>query len=128
MLAAGASTYAALDRFVGNYNSPTGRAWYRAVEAAWPRLYPQTPWPNWLDTSRFPDAYPERVRLIDGSVESAAAERRFDIVCSFQVAEHVTSIEAFARANAAMLARDGSAVHRIDFGPHDWMGIEPPWV
>jgi SAM-dependent methyltransferase len=128
MLAAGARRYAALDRFAGHYSSPVGRAWYEAIAKAWPRLYPGTAWPEWLDPSRFPDAYPDRVALIDGSVETASTRERFDIVCSFQVAEHVTSIDAFARANAELLAPGGVAIHRVDFGPHDWAGIADPYA
>ena len=89
----------------------------------WPRICPERPWPDWLDAGRFPAAYPDRVRLIDGGVETAVVEDCFDIVCSFQVAEHVSDVGAFARVNKAVLARSGTAVHRVDFGPHDWAGM-----
>jgi hypothetical protein len=107
MLAAGATSYAALDRFVGDYSQLAAKDWYLGIEQAWPRLYPDIPWPSWLDASRFPEGYPERVRTLDTPIERARRLGHFDIVCSFQVGEHVADITAFAEANAALLKPDG---------------------
>jgi SAM-dependent methyltransferase len=126
ILAAGATKYAALDRFVGDYSSASGLEWYRAVRDAWGRLQPGSEWPVWLDVSAFPSGYPDRIEFVQSGVETARLRDRFDIVCSFQVVEHVSDINAFARSTAELLAPGGVGLHRVDFGPHDWAGIGDP--
>jgi len=127
MLAAGAGCYLAVDRFIGDYSSLAGREWYTAVQESWPRVYPELPWPAWLDSARFPEGYPERVMAHRISVESAADMGTFDIVCSFQVGEHVSDVEGFAHSTARLLKPSGVAVHRIDFGPHGaWRSYQDP--
>ena len=126
ILAAGATSYSSTDRFVGDYSQLEGKDWYTAIESAWPRIFPDLPWPHWLDASNFPEAYPDRVFPMDLPIERAEDVGRFDIVCSFQVGEHVSDIDAFARASAVMLNPGGCAVHRIDFGPHGrWNALHP---
>lgn len=127
MLAAGARSYTAIDRFAGDYSRLEGKEWYTGVHAAWPRIYPDLPWPTWLDADRFPEAYPGRVMTSGVRIESASDIGTFDIVCSFQVGEHVSDIGEFARSTAALLASGGIAVHRIDFGPHGvWRSYQDP--
>lgn len=126
LLAGGAESYAALDRFVPDYSAPAAKAWYRGIERAW-SSYHERPWPEWLDAAQFPEAYTDRVAHLDGSVEEAETERRFDVVCSFQVGEHVNDVGRFASLTADLLAPDGIAVHRVDFGPHDcWLDYDDP--
>ncbi len=126
LLAGGAETYAALDRFVPDYSAPAAKAWYRGIERAWPRFH-ERPWPPWLDAANFPDAYPDRVAHLKGSVEEAQTDRRFDLVCSFQVGEHVYDVNRFASLTADLLAPHGLAIHRVDFGPHDcWLRYRDP--
>lgn len=126
LLAGGAASYAALDRFVPDYCAPAAKEWYVGIQRAWPRLQ-ERPWPASLDATRFPEAYPERVTHIEGSVEQARTGRRFDLVCSFQVGEHVRDIVQFAALTARMLAPGGVAIHRVDFGPHDcWLNYDDP--
>jgi Methyltransferase domain len=61
------------------------------------------------------------------SIESAAGIGTFDIVCSFQVGEHVSDVEGFAHSSSKLLKPYGVAVHRIDFGPHGaWRSYEDP--
>jgi len=127
LLAAGADSYMVIDRFAGDYNCLEGREWYLGIQAAWPRIYPEIPWPGWLDATRFPEAYPERVRTSAVRIESAKDIGTFDIVCSFQVGEHVSDVEKFARSTAMLLKPGGIAVHRIDFGPHGvWRSYRDP--
>ncbi len=127
MLASGARSYTAFDRFVADYSSPQARAWYVAVQERWPTLFPHLRWPVWLRADSFPDAYPDRVEAIAASVEQAAADRHFDVVCSYQVGEHVLDVNRFASLTAQLLSRDGVAVHRVDFGPHDcWSLCDDP--
>jgi len=128
LLAAGATRYVSMDRFVGDYGRLEGKSWYAGVQAAWPRHYPDLPWPQWLDAARFPEAYvPERVQALDTAVEDAPRLGQFDVVCSFQVAEHVSDLGAFAEANRALLRPGGTAVHRVDFGPHGtWRSASDP--
>jgi hypothetical protein len=118
MLAAGASRYAAVDRFAGDYEGAEGRKWYAAIEAGWPAKYPGIPWPAWLEAERFPHGYPDRVESLELGVERVADIGRYDVVCSFQVGEHVSDIAAFAKATRALMMPGGIAVHRVDFGPH----------
>lgn len=127
LLAAGASHYACLDRFAGDYDSAQGTQWYHGIERAWSRHYPELPWPSWLSAADFPGGYPDRVTTCDLPVEQAPDLGTFDLVCSFQVAEHVSDIEAFAEVNRRLLTDDGVAVHRVDFGPHDvWRTYPDP--
>jgi len=121
LLAAGAASYTALDRFPGPYESEEGKRWYRALQVAWPRLMPDTPWPADLDASRFPEAYGDRVTTLRDAVENVSLSRRYDVVCSYQVGEHVSDIRAFAAINATLLAPGGVGAHRVDMAAH------PPW-
>lgn len=126
MLAAGARSYAALDRFVPDYSSAEAKAWYRGVHARWKEAFPGRPWPEDLEPARFPEGYPERVRTFDDSVESLRTADRFDVVTSWQVGEHVLDLQSFADQTARLLKPDGVAVHRVDFGPHAWEGHDDP--
>ena len=118
LLAGGASSYTSLDRFVGDPSSSEGKRWYLAIQQNWSRFFPQLKWPDWLDAEGFPENYPERIHLIREGVEDFIPTEKFDVVCSFQVAEHVRSIDSFASFNASSLSSTGVAVHRVDFGPH----------
>ncbi len=118
LLAAGARSYTALDRFPGDYAGDAAKEHYRSIQAAWPECFPDLAWPADLQATRFPEHYSDRVTIDAASIEQTAVSGIFDIVCSFQVGEHVSDIQAFARQSREMLAPDGVAVHRIDFGPH----------
>lgn len=118
ILAAGAARYAAVDRFAGDYAGGEGRKWYAAIEANWAAKYPAIPWPAWLTADAFPHGYPDRVTSLEFGVERVPDIGQFDIVCSFQVGEHVSDIASFANVTKAMMTRAGVAVHRVDFGPH----------
>lgn len=121
-LAAGASSYVSLDRFCGDYDSPLARAWYRAVRDAWPAVFPNHPWPDWLDPDRFPGAYPDRVSSVREGVEAASGVPVCDVVCSYAVGEHVSDVEAFGRTTREMLTPGGVAMHLVDFNQHfDWV-------
>jgi len=127
LLAAGAKTYTAIDRFPGAYGGPEAKSWYRGIRDAWPRTFPDRAWPDDLEPEAFPESYPHRVETIARPIEAIAAEERFDLVCSFQVGEHVTDLHAFARVNAKLLVPGGTAIHRVDFGPHDcWCRYDDP--
>ncbi len=130
MVAAGAARYTALDRFVPNYSSAEAKRWYRGVEGAWASAHPDQPWPEDLSADRFPEGYPERVSTVAEGVEGRKvthAGNTYDIVTSWQVGEHVSDVQAFADLTARLLAPDGVAVHRVDFGPHDfWLGYDDP--
>ena len=127
MLAAGAASYTAIDRFAGDYSRLEGKEWYAGIQRAWPRFYPDLPWPMWLDADRFPRDYPDRVMTSDARIESAADIGTFDIVCSFQVGEHVSDINEFAHSTTMLLKTSGVAIHRIDFGPHgSWRLYQDP--
>jgi SAM-dependent methyltransferase len=127
LLAAGAASYAVIDRFPGNYDTAEAKAWYRAIQDAWPRLFPELPWPAYLNAEDFPEAYRDRVTIDSRPIEEIQPDRRYDVVCSYQVGEHVNDIQAFAQMNARLLAEGGFAAHRVDFGPHDcWFYYPDP--
>ena len=126
MLAAGASSHTALDRFVPDYSSDGCRAWYHGVRAGWDAAFPGRPWPDDLDPARFPDAYGDRVVTLDASLVNLRDIGRFDIVTSWQVGEHVLDIERFARETALLLRAGGVAIQRVDFGPHSWQSYDDP--
>ncbi len=121
MLAMGAASYTCLDRFPGQYSNGYAKRWYGAVREAWPQMFPRSEWPAWLDADRFPEAYPERIRVVKAGVEDAGELPPCDIVCSYAVGEHVLDVDAFARMTRRLLRPDGVAVHVVDFSQHfDW--------
>jgi len=128
MLAAGASRYAVIDRFPGDYSGDTAKQWYRGIEARWAQTYPETPWSSDIKAEDFPERYADRLELIAQPIETAVTENKFDIVCSFQVGEHISNIDAFVEINRRLLEKpDGIALHRVDFGPHDsWFHYRDP--
>ena len=120
MLAAGAARYAVIDRFPGDYTGEIAKTWYQGIEENWTRTYPEIPWADDLKASDFPENYADRLELIREGIETAETNSRFDIVCSFQVGEHISDIDAFAELHQRLLKKpDGVGLHRVDFGPHD---------
>jgi SAM-dependent methyltransferase len=119
LLAGGAKSYTVIDRFIGDYGKPEAKTWYKGIRDAWPRFFPNLNWPKYLETGNFPEDYPDRIDVLTGTIEEANSPKKYDLVCSYQVGEHVNDIEAFARANVDFLTPNGVAVHRVDFGPHD---------
>jgi SAM-dependent methyltransferase len=126
LLAAGATTYTSLDRFVPDYCAPDAKTWYRGIRAGWGAAFPGRTWPDDLDPDRFPEGYADRVTILRDSIESVRGSERFDVVTSWQVGEHVLDIASFAQQTARHLRPDGVAVHRVDFGPHSWGGYDDP--
>jgi hypothetical protein len=125
-LAAGARSYAALDRFPGAYSGELARRWYRLVAQTWREKYPALDWPRHLDPERFPE-YPE-VTTFEVSVEDFSDRGRYDLVCSFAVGEHVSNVRAFAAVNQRAIADSGAGFHVIDFGGHQWDRSEDPYL
>jgi hypothetical protein len=125
-LAAGAKSYAALDRFPGAYSGDVARRWYRLVADAWPEKYPGLEWPGNLDPERFPE-YAE-VRTFQVSVEDFSERGGYDVVCSFAVGEHVSDVRAFAAVNRRAIAESGAGFHVIDFGGHQWDRADDPYL
>lgn len=128
MLAAGASRYAVMDRFPGDYTGEIAKKWYRGIEENWARTYPEIHWADDLKAADFPENYGDRLELIKEGIETAETNSRFDIVCSFQVGEHISDIDAFAELHQRLLKKpDGIGLHRVDFGPHDvWHSYRDP--
>lgn len=127
MLAAGARSYTVIDRFPGDYSGPTAKKMYAAVAANWARHFPNFDWDASIDPAKFPENYGDLVGQIARPIEDASTDKKFDIVCSFQVGEHVSDIDAFAEMHNRLLGPEGMALHRVDFGPHDvWAGYADP--
>lgn len=127
ILAAGADHYCVIDRFPGDYFSEPAKSWYREIEKNWSRFYPNIVWDDRLDAEHFPENATERLELIGEPLESAQTSRKYDLVCSFQVAEHLTDIDAFAEIHNRILSDGGIGLHRVDFGPHDcWFLYRDP--
>ncbi len=127
ILAAGASRYTVIDRFPGDYTGESAKHWYREIQLSWDRFYPSIPWDDTLSAEDFPEEYESRVEMIRKSLEAAVTQNRFDIICSFQVGEHVTDLDAFAQIHQQLLEPGGVGIHRVDFGPHDiWFSYRDP--
>lgn len=127
LLAAGAASYTMIDRFPGDHCGATAKEWYQGIQTAWSRLFPSLPWPSYLRAEDFPEAYPDRIKVISTPIEKLQGEQRYDVVCSYQVGEHVSDIEAFAHMCARLLKPGGTIVHRVDFGPHGcWSDYPDP--
>lgn len=127
MLAAGAAKYTALDRFQGNYGGEIAKDIYKKISSNWYRYFPDLKWNDSIDAERFPEDYGEVVTTIAEPIEKARVEDKFDILCSFQVGEHVSDIQAFAEAHNELLGPNGFGLHRVDLGPHDvWHEYRDP--
>lgn len=119
-LARGAKSYTALDRFPGQYSGPVAKAWYRAIREAW-----TGEWPASLDPEKFPEGYP--VKTLPIAVEQAPLGS-YDLVFSVAVGEHVSDIQAFARATANLLRPGGTALHVVDFSQHGFERYNDPYL
>ena len=129
ILAAGASRYCVVDRFPGNYFSEAAKGWYREIEKNWNRFYPNLAWNESLSAARFPENTSDRLELIGQPLESATPSQKYDLICSFQVGEHLSDIDAFADVHNRVLTDGGVGLHRVDFGPHDcWFYYRDPGV
>lgn len=129
ILAAGASRYCVIDRFPGDYFAEAAKRWYREIEQNWSRFYPNLPWDKTVAAEHFPENARERLELIGEPLESAKTSQRYDLICSFQVGEHLTDIDAFAEVHDRVLNSGGVGLHRVDFGPHDcWFRYRDPGV
>jgi len=129
ILAGGADHYCAIDRFQGDYFGEAARQWYKEIERNWSRFYPKISWPEWLSAEGFPNNVLHRLELIGEPLESAGTSRKYDLLCSFQVGEHITDIDAFAGVHQRVLHDGGIGLHRVDFGPHDcWFYYRDPGV
>lgn len=128
MLAAGASRYAVIDRFPGDYTGEIAKRWYQGIEDNWSKTYPAIAWSKDIKAADFPENYADRLELIAQPIESAETRNKFDIVCSFQVGEHISDIDSFVQMNKRLLEEpNGVSLHRVDFGPHDsWFGYRDP--
>jgi len=128
LIAAGASRYAVIDRFPGDYTGEIAKRWYQGIEDNWSKTYPEIVWASDIKAADFPENYADRLELIAQPIETAATENKFDIVCSFQVGEHISDIDAFVEMNKRLLEKpNGAALHRVDFGPHDsWFQYRDP--
>ena len=129
ILAAGAARYGVIDRFPGDYFGETAKGWYREIGKNWDRFYPTIVWDKELFSDGFPENAADRLELIGQPLEAAVAENKYDIVCSFQVGEHISDIQAFADVHNRVLNDGGLGLHRVDFGPHDvWFHYRDPGV
>jgi hypothetical protein len=127
ILAAGATRYGVIDRFPGDYFGETAKHWYTELEKNWTRFYPDLPWDENLSAAEFPESVAERLELIGEPLETAETSNKYDIVCSFQVGEHLSDIDAFAEMHNRVLEDGGIGLHRVDFGPHDvWFSYRDP--
>ncbi len=127
LVAAGTARYGAIDRFPGDYSGESAKSWYAEIEKHWPRFYPEIAWPAELRPTDFPEGCPERVEIIGQALETAEPRQKYDILCSFSVAEHLSDIQAFADVHNRVLTDGGVGLHRVDFGPHDcWFQYRDP--
>jgi hypothetical protein len=129
ILAAGASRYCVIDRFPGDYAGQAAKRWYVEVRKNWDSYYPDLPWNEAIDPDGFPENAMDRLELIGEPLETARTSQQYDLVCSFQVGEHISDIDAFAEVHNTVLKDGGVGLHRVDFGPHDcWFYYRDPGV
>ncbi len=129
ILAAGAARYCVIDRFPGDYFGDAGKSWYREIEKNWSQFYPNISWDKRLAAEQFPENAKDLLELIGEPLESARPAQKYDLICSFQVAEHLSDIDAFAQIHNRVLNDGGTGLHRVDFGPHDcWFRYRDPGV
>lgn len=127
MLGAGAARYGVVDRFPGDYFGDTAKRWYRAIEDRWEEHCSSIEWNTSISSEGFPENCSDFLELVGEPLETAEVKNRYDIVCSFQVGEHVSDINAFANIHNRVLADDGFGLHRVDFGPHGvWFTYADP--
>ena len=127
ILGAGAKSYGVIDRFPGDYSGEAAKKWYKAIEDNWERFYPTEIWAEDLLAEDFPESYKDILELIPEEIEKAQTQAPYDVICSFQVGEHITDIDAFAEVHNRLLKQNGVGVHRVDFGPHDcWFNYQDP--
>lgn len=121
LLAYGAKSYAAMDRFQGDYRSDSASRWYALVRDQWSSFFPDRPWPKRL--SDFPDL----AATIPFSTEESEhlPSCAFDLVLSKAVGEHVRDIDQFSAATHQMLAPGGTALHVVDFSSHGIFAPDP---
>jgi len=129
ILAAGAGRYCVIDRFPGDYTGQAAKRWYREIRSNWETYYPDLPWNQAIDPENFPENAMDRLELIGEPLETAKTSQKYDMVCSFQVGEHISDITAFAEVHNTVLDEGGIGLHRVDFGPHDcWFFYRDPGV
>ena len=129
IMAAGAGRYCVIDRFPGDYFSETAKFWYSEIEKNWARHYPDLTWNETITSNGFPENAMDKLELIGERLETAKTTQKYDLICSFQVGEHVTDIDAFAEVHNRVLTDGGVGLHRVDFGPHDcWFSYRDPGV
>lgn len=129
ILAAGAEHYCVIDRFPGDYFGEAAKGWYREIKNNWERFFTNLPWDKTIEAEHFPENSTDKLELIGEPLESAQTSRKYDLICSFQVAEHITDIDAFAEIHDRILTDEGVGLHRVDFGPHDcWFYYRDPGV
>jgi len=129
ILGAGAARYGVIDRFPGDYFGETAKRWYREIESRWSRHCPDIELNQAIASGGFPENCSEILELVGEPLETAKVANRYDILCSFQVGEHVSDIDAFAEIHNRVLKDDGFGLHRVDFGPHGaWFEYADPGV
>ncbi len=127
ILAAGASRYGVIDRFPGDYFGEPAKGWYGEIEKNWDRFYTDLRWDKSIAAEGFPENAENQLELIGEPLETATTTQKYDIVCSFQVGEHITDIDSFAEIHNRVLNDGGIGLHRVDFGPHDvWFSYRDP--
>ncbi len=118
-LAHGATSYHAVDRFLGDVESSSAHRLYQAAAKELPRRYP-------ISAQAVPDpaTYPgsligTRVFLHRRGIEEyhgLGLSNQADVVFSYAVGQSVRSAKAFAKASFDLLKPGGVAVHHIDLG------------
>jgi hypothetical protein len=122
MLALGAKSYSALDRFSGDYEGESSQQWYRLLKQNWK-------FPNWSEQVDINDFLSSgKVNIYKTSVENFNPKEKFDIVCSYAVGEHLSDIRSFAELNKKSIKNGGVGIHCIDFGGHQWDRYGDPFL
>lgn len=124
-LAAGAKSYVAVDRFLGEVHGAEACRLYRAIVEILPErlsgglhaLCRAAGCSSVEELLRRPD----QVRLHRSPIEQPddSIRGQADYVVSFNVCEHLADLPRAFRGMRSLLAPEGLMIHRVDYGPHD---------
>jgi SAM-dependent methyltransferase len=135
LLGAGARSYVALDRFLGDVDGAAALQLYDAVlSLAQPSIVAGLR-SKGIETSahglRNLVISSEHISLVRSSIEAdnAALESTADYIVSFNVCEHLADLDRAVANMARLLVPTGKMIHRVDYGPHDvWQQYANPLV
>ncbi len=131
-IGAGARSYSAIDRFLGDVSGHRARDIYSQVYQAAPDFVKKGLEDRGLALADFPWINPDDpgapLQAFPISIEHGCETiPKSDIIFSYNVVEHLFDIDTAFSNMKRSLRPGGMMVHRVDFGPHGcWLKYENP--